>query len=78
MVTKKALGGSLLLLGLAFVGVFHTIAAFLFDSGLQWAGLTLAGLSLLGIVLINTPADESDDEEMTDRERTVEAGSERE
>lgn len=54
MVTKRALGISLLLLGLAFVGVFHTVAALLFDSGLEWVGLGLAGLSLLGIVLVNT------------------------
>ena len=54
MVTKRALGVSLLLLGLAFVGVFHTVAAFAFDSVLEWIGLTLAGLSLLGIVLVNT------------------------
>ncbi|MFC7114166.1 hypothetical protein ACFQH2_03160 [Natronoarchaeum sp. GCM10025703] len=33
MVTKRALGASLLLLGLAFVGLFHTVAAFAFDSG---------------------------------------------
>lgn len=62
MVTKRALGASLLLLGLAFVGVFHTVAAFAFDSGLEWIGLTLAGLSLLGLVLVNTGADESTEE----------------
>ncbi|MFC7212298.1 hypothetical protein ACFQL3_17665 [Natronoarchaeum sp. GCM10025321] len=62
MVTKRALGASLLLLGLAFVGLFHTVAAFAFDSGLEWIGLTLAGLSLLGLVLVNTGADESAEE----------------
>ncbi len=62
MVTKRALGASLLLLGLAFVGVFHTVAAFAFDSGLEWIGLTLAGLSLFGLVLVNTGADESAEE----------------
>ncbi len=54
MVTKRALGISLLLLGLAFVGVFHALASLAFDSGLGWIGLGLAGVSLLGIVLVNT------------------------
>ncbi|QSG01451.1 hypothetical protein [Natranaeroarchaeum sulfidigenes] len=54
MVTKRALGISLLLLGLAFVGVFHALASLIFDSGLGWIGLGLAGLSLLGIILVNT------------------------
>lgn len=54
MVTKRALGISLLLLGLAFVGVFHALASLAFDSGLGWIGIGLAGLSVLGIILVNT------------------------
>jgi len=59
MVTKRSLGASLLLGGLAFVGVFHAILAIAFDSGLFYIGVVIAGLSLLGIVLVNIPADES-------------------
>ncbi|SNZ17199.1 hypothetical protein SAMN06269185_2922 [Natronoarchaeum philippinense] len=59
MVTKRSIGASLLLLGLAFVGIFHTIAALAFDSGLFYIGVVIAALSLLGIVLVNIPPDES-------------------
>jgi hypothetical protein len=63
MVTKRSLGASLLLLGLAFVGAFHTAAALAFDSGLLPIGIVVTALALLGIVLVNIPADEPDDDE---------------
>jgi len=53
MATKRSLGVSLLLLGVAFAGVFHTVAALAFDSGLFVVGLAVAAASLLGIVLVN-------------------------
>jgi|GEM_PF-2672054 len=59
MVTKRSIGASLLLAGLAFVGIFHAILAIAFDSGLFYIGVVIAALSLLGIVLVNIPADES-------------------
>ena len=59
MVTKRSIGASLLLLGLAFVGIFHAILAIAFDSGLFYIGVVIAALSLLGLVLVNIPADES-------------------
>ncbi|WP_256393408.1 hypothetical protein [Natronoarchaeum rubrum] len=63
MVTKRSIGASLLLLGLAFVGIFHAILAIAFDSGLFYIGVVIAALSLLGIVLVNIPADESSPDE---------------
>ena len=74
MVTKRSLAASLLLLGLAFLGVFHTIAAFAFDSGLEYVGLGIAGLALLGLVLVNIPADESDDGESGDVDAATDGG----
>ncbi|WP_138798368.1 hypothetical protein [Halostella sp. PRR32] len=53
MVTKRSLGVSLLLLGVAFAGVFHAVAALAFDSGLRYVGLGVAAAALLGIVLVN-------------------------
>lgn len=64
MVTKRSLGASLLLLGLAFVGIFHAILAVAFDSGLFYIGVVIAALSLLGIVLVNIPADESSSDDL--------------
>ena len=61
MVTKRSLGASLVLLGLAFVGAFHTVAALAFDSGLLYVGIVVTALSLLGVVLVNIPADDSDE-----------------
>ena len=61
MVTKRSLGASLLLLGVAFVGAFHTVAALAFDSGLLYIGIVVTALSLLGVVLVNIPADDSDE-----------------
>ncbi|WP_458187759.1 hypothetical protein [Haladaptatus sp. NG-WS-4] len=56
MVSKRRLGASLLFLGLAFVGVFHTVLAFAFDTGLTTVGSALAVVSLLGLVTVNVPA----------------------
>ena len=56
MVSKRRLGASLLLLGLAFVGAFHAVAAVAFDTGLASVGAGLAGISLLSLVVVNLPA----------------------
>lgn len=53
MVTKRSLAASLLLLGVAFAGVFHAVAALAFDTGLRYVGIGVAALALLGIVLVN-------------------------
>ncbi|WP_161973195.1 hypothetical protein [Halostella litorea] len=53
MATKRSLGVSLLLLGVAFAGAFHAVAALAFDSGLFVVGLGVAAAALLGIVLLN-------------------------
>ena len=56
MVSKRRLGASLLLLGLAFVGAFHAVAAVAFDTGLEFVGAGLAGLSVLALLVVNLPA----------------------
>ena len=56
MVSKRRLGASMLLLGLAFVGAFHAVAAVAFDTGLASVGAGLAGISLLSLVVVNLPA----------------------
>ncbi|WP_158058365.1 hypothetical protein [Halorussus halophilus] len=56
MVSKRRLGASLLLLGLAFVGAFHAVAAVAFGTGLAQVGAGLAGISLLSLVVVNLPA----------------------
>jgi hypothetical protein len=56
MVPKRRLGASLLLLGLAFVGAFHAVAAPAFDTGLASVGARLAGLSMLALLAVNLPA----------------------
>ena len=56
MVSKRRLGASLLLLGLAFVGAFHAVLAVAFGTGLAPVGVALAGLSVLALVVVNLPA----------------------
>ncbi|WP_137284230.1 hypothetical protein [Halorussus salinisoli] len=56
MVSKRRLGASLLLLGLAFVGAFHAVAAVAFDTGLASVGAGLAGVSVLSLMVVNLPA----------------------
>ncbi len=56
MVSKRRLGASLLFLGLAFVGAFHTFLSFVFDTGLTTVGVTVTVSSLLCLVAVNVPA----------------------
>ncbi|WP_132059140.1 hypothetical protein [Halorussus amylolyticus] len=56
MVSKRRLGVSLLLVGLAFVGVFHAVLALAFDTGLVAVGVGFAGLSVLALLVVNLPA----------------------
>ncbi|WP_435177224.1 hypothetical protein [Halorussus sp. AFM4] len=56
MVSKRRLGASLLLVGLAFVGAFHAVAAVAFDTGLAPVGAGLAGISVLSLMVVNLPA----------------------
>jgi hypothetical protein len=56
MVSKRRLGASLLLVGLAFVGAFHAVAAIAFDTGLASVGAGLAGLSVVTLMVVNLPA----------------------
>ncbi|NHN60528.1 MULTISPECIES: hypothetical protein [Halorussus] len=56
MVSKRRLGASLLLVGLAFVGAFHAVAAVAFDTGLASVGAGLAGISVLSLMVVNLPA----------------------
>ena len=67
MVSKRRLGASLFLLGLAFVGVFHALAAVVYDTGLAPVGVGIVGISVLSLIVVNLPmlgesGDESDDE----------------
>lgn len=66
MVSKRRLGASLLLLGLAFVGAFHAVLAVAYDTGLASVGAGVAGLSVLSLMVVNLPAlgegDSSSDE----------------
>ncbi|WP_134671142.1 hypothetical protein [Halorussus marinus] len=55
MVSKRRLGASLLLVGLAFVGAFHAVLAVAYDTGLASVGAGLAGLSVLTLVVVNLP-----------------------
>lgn len=55
MVSKRRLGASLLLLGLAFVGAFHAVLAVAFDTGLASVGAGLAGVSVLSLMVVNLP-----------------------
>jgi len=55
MVSKRRLGASLLLVGLAFVGAFHAVLAVAFDTGLASVGVGLTGLSVLTLVVVNLP-----------------------
>jgi len=51
---KRKLAYTLLLVGVMFVGVVHSVlATFAFDTGLDQIGLVVAGLSLFGILLVN-------------------------
>ena len=50
---KRALAASLLLGGIALVGLLHTALAFVFDTGLEQVGLLVAGTCLVGIALVN-------------------------
>ncbi|UPW01597.1 hypothetical protein M0R88_05700 [Halorussus gelatinilyticus] len=56
MVSKRRLGASLLLLGLAFVGAFHAVLAVAYDTGLASVGAGLAGISVLSLMVVNLPA----------------------
>ncbi|GAA0224261.1 hypothetical protein ACFFQF_09475 [Haladaptatus pallidirubidus] len=56
MVSKRRLGASLLFLGLAFVGAFHTFLSLAFDTGLTTVGAIFAVGSLLCLVAVNVPA----------------------
>ncbi|WP_435155668.1 hypothetical protein [Haladaptatus sp. DFWS20] len=56
MVSKRRLGASLLFLGLAFVGAFHTFLSFAFDTGLTMVGAGFTVGSLLCLVAVNVPA----------------------
>ena len=56
MVSKRRLGASLLLVGLAFVGAFHAVAAIAFDTGLASVGAGLAGISVVTLMVVNLPA----------------------
>lgn len=53
MVTKRSIAVTGILLGVAFAGVFHAVAALAYDTGLRYVGLGVAALALLGIVLEN-------------------------
>lgn len=66
MVSKRRLGASLLLLGFAFVGAFHAIAAVAFDTGLASVGAGLVGLSVLTLMVVNLPAFGGGDESEED------------
>ncbi len=46
----------MLLLGLAFVGAFHAVAAIAFDTGLASVGAGLTGLSVVALMVVNLPA----------------------
>jgi hypothetical protein len=50
---KRSLAASLLLGGIALVGLFHTVLAFVFDTGLEQIGLLVAVTCLVGIALVN-------------------------
>ncbi len=50
---KQSLAVTLVLLGLAFVGVVHTIVGFAYSTGLSGVGIVLVGVSLAGIVVVN-------------------------
>ncbi|MFC4549592.1 MULTISPECIES: hypothetical protein [Halorussus] len=71
MVSKRRLAASLLLLGLAFVGAFHAVAAFVYDTGLAPVGVGIVGVSMLSLIVVNLPmlgeGDGSESDE-TDRE----------
>jgi hypothetical protein len=56
MVSKRRLGASLLLLGLAFVGAFHAVLAVAYDTGLASVGAGLTGISVLSLMVVNLPA----------------------
>ncbi len=50
---KRSLAVSLLLLGLAFVGVVHVVADLAYGTGLAGIGIALAGIALVGLVVVN-------------------------
>lgn len=50
---KRSLAISLVLLGLGFVGVIHTIADFAYGTGLSGIGIVFIGAALVGIVVVN-------------------------
>jgi hypothetical protein len=50
---KRALAASLLLGAVAFVGLLHTVLAFVFETGLEQVGLLIAATCVVGIVLVN-------------------------
>jgi hypothetical protein len=50
---KRSLAASLLLGAVAAVGLFHTVLAYVFETGLEQVGLLVAATCLVGIVLVN-------------------------
>lgn len=50
---KRSLAISLVLLGLAFVGVVHTIVDFAYGTGLSRIGIPLVGIALVGLLVVN-------------------------
>ena len=56
MVSKRRLGASLLLLGLAFVGAVHAVLAVAYDTGLASVGAGVTGVAVLSLMVVNLPA----------------------
>ena len=56
MVSKRRLGASLLLLGLAFVGAAHAVLAIAYDTGLASVGAGVTGVAVLSLMVVNLPA----------------------
>jgi hypothetical protein len=50
---KRSIAVSLLLLGLGFLGVVHTLADVAYGTGLSGIGIVLVGIALVGLVLVN-------------------------
>jgi len=50
---KRRIAYSVILLGVAFVGVIHTIADMAFGTGLTGIGLVAIFLALVGLVVVN-------------------------
>jgi hypothetical protein len=50
---KRSITVSLLLVGLGFLGIVHTLADIAYGTGLSGIGIVLVGIALIGIVLVN-------------------------